>query len=293
MVHLTLQILLDGFVLSAILALSASGLTIIFGVAGVINLAHGSIMITAALIAWLCATTLGVNTYLSACIGILSAVMTSYLLYFTIVVPLERSPRITNSELPMFIFVATLMAAIIINGVLTWGIGPSSVVTPPTVRGVTRVSGVTIPTNWLFLAAVSCVTLACMWFFITRTRSGKAMLAASMSPTGLAIIGYDIGWVRLMVWGIYGLLAGISGVLYASFTSVSPVGAIDLTASALTIVILGGLGNILGSLLGACILGYVATLTTYLISPSVSDIPGLVIMFLVLYFMPQGLLGRR
>ncbi len=291
--HLFLEILIDGFVIGDIYALGAAGLTIIFGVAGVINLSHGSIMVLAALVAWYCTAALNINIYLAALIGILAAIVTSYLLYFLVVLRLERSRRISEAELEIFIFVATLLVALILGGLLEWGFGSSPVTTPPLVQGIVPVGGVRVPANELFLAGVAWFVLCALWLFITRTKLGKAMLAASMSPTGLAIVGYDIGRIHALVWGLYGLLAGVEGVLLASFLGASPTLAVPLTASALTIVILGGLGNVPGSLAAAYILGYVGTITAYMVSPSIRALPGLGILVLVLYLRPQGLFGRH
>src|SRR5699024_9147740 len=96
-------------------------------------------------------------------------------------------------------------------------------------------------------------------------------------------VGYDIDRVHFFVWGLYGLLAGLAGVLLGSFTGASSAVAIGLTATAFITVILGGLGNVLGSLVAAYILGYLGTVPAFLISPAWRAIPGLVLLVLVLY----------
>lgn len=293
MFHLFVEILLDGFVISAIFALGAAGLTIIFGVSGVLNLCHGSIMVVAALVAWFCVAMLHVNIYLGALVGIAAAIVTSYLLYFLVVLPLSRSRKLSEEELPIFVFVATLLVAVILQGLLNWSFGSTPISTPPLVHGILRVGDVPLPVNQLFLAGVAWLILCALWLFITRTKLGKAMLAASMSPSGLAIVGYDIGRIHVFVWGLYGLLAGVAGVLLASYLGASPDAAISLTATAFIIVILGGLGNVPGSLGAAYILGYVGSLTAYLVSPAIRSLPGLFILVIILYVRPQGLFGRQ
>jgi branched-chain amino acid transport system permease protein len=99
--------------------------------------------------------------------------------------------------------------------------------------------------------------------------------------------------IYLVVWAIYGLLAGVAGVLLASFLGVSADTSGALTASAFTIVILGGLGSVPGSLIAAYVVGYAETITAYLIAPTLRPIPALVILIIVLYVRPQGILGRR
>lgn len=291
--HLLIEILADAFVIGAIFALGAAGFTMIFGVSGVLNLAHGSIMVIAALVAWYCATQSPLGIYGGAVAGIAAAVVSTYLLYGLVIRPLDRSRRISDAERPVFVLTATLLVAIILQGALDYVFGSSPITTPSLLDGVWRLDGVAIPYSQILIGVIAWVVLLALWLFVTRSRPGKAMLAASMSRTGLALVGYDIGKVYLQVWGLYGLLAGIAGVLLASFTGASASIAISLTVNAFIIVVLGGLGNVAGSLGAAYIIGLLGTLTAYLISPSVREIPGLLVLILILYVRPQGLFGRH
>ena len=290
---LLIQILISTFVIGAIYALGSAGMAAIFGISGVLNLAHGALIVLAAMIAWYVAQHTGLGTYLSAGVGVLAAIAATYLLYALVILPLERFRHIPPEEKHVFQLVATLLVAIIIQGVLEWTFGATPVTTPPMLQGVVQIAGNTVPKNSLLIGAVAWFVLIALWLLVSHTRLGKAMLAASMSPKGLAIVGYDIRRVHIAIWGLYGLVVGVAGVLLASFTSASGEVATNLTAISFTIVVLGGLGNILGSLVGAYILGFLSTLTAFLISPALSELPGLVLLVLVLYVRPQGLFGRR
>lgn len=291
--NLIIEILISGFIIGAIYALGAAGLTIIFGVSGVLNLAHGAIVVVASLVAWYCALQLNMGIYLGGLVGIAAAIVTTYVLYFMVVIPLSRSRQLGSEELPVFLFVSTLLFALILQGILEWFFGATPVATPAMIDGVVHIAGVTVPLNSLLIGGVAWAVLGGLWLFISHTRVGKAMLAASMSPKGLAIVGYDIGRIYFLVWGLYGLLAGIAGVLLASFIGASSNVAINLTATSFTIVVLGGLGNVLGSLAAAYILGFLGTITAFLISPSLREVPGLLLLIVVLYARPQGLFGRH
>jgi branched-chain amino acid transport system permease protein len=107
------------------------------------------------------------------------------------------------------------------------------------------------------------------------------------------LLGFDLSHVYLFVWSIYGVLAGIAGVLLASFLGVSSASAGQLTASAFSIVVLGGMGSVSGSLVAAYVVGYLETITAYLIAPTLRPIPALLLLVLVIYVRPQGILGRR
>ncbi|HEX7387644.1 MAG TPA: branched-chain amino acid ABC transporter permease [Castellaniella sp.] len=290
---LLIQILISSFVIGAIYALGAAGMAAIFGISGVLNLAHGALVVLGAMVAWYVAQHTGLGVYLSALTGVLAAIVATYLLYALVILPLERFRHIPPEEKHVFQLVATLLVAIIIQGVLEWTFGATPVTTPPMLHGVVQIGGNTVPRNSLLIGGVAWFVLIALWLFISRTRMGKAMLAASMSPKGLAIVGYDIRRVHVAIWGLYGLVVGVAGVLLASFTSASGEVATNITAISFTIVVLGGLGNILGSLVGAYILGVLSTLTAFLISPAISELPGLVLLVLVLYVRPQGLFGRR
>lgn len=291
--HLVYEILLDGFVIGAIYALGAAGFTIIFGVSGVLNLAHGAIMVVGAMTAWYCALHLHLGIYAGSIMGILASMVTTYLLYFLVVRPLDRSARVRDEERPVFIFTATLLAAIIIQGVLDYAFGSSPVTPPNLVKGVTIVAGIKVPNNEILIGILAWVVIGVLWLFITRTRTGKAMAAASMNHTGLAIVGYNIGRIYFLVWGLYGFLAGLAGVLLASFLGASSQVGIGLTASAFTIVVLGGLGSVPGSLVAAYIIGFLGTVTAYEISPAIREYPGLILLIIILYIRPQGLFGRQ
>ncbi|HVC16488.1 MAG TPA: hypothetical protein VNE18_04215, partial [Rhodanobacter sp.] len=132
-----------------------------------------------------------------------------------------------------------------------------------------------------------------MWLLVNRTPAGKRLLAASINPRGLTLLGHELSGIYFLVWTIYGVLAGIAGVLLASMIGISSANAGQITASAFSIVVLGGLGSVTGSLVGAYVVGYLETITAYLIAPTLRPIPALILLVVVVYLRPQGLLGRR
>src|ERR1019366_3329104 len=242
---LAFQILIDGFAISALYALGATGFTLIFGVSGVLNLSHGAIMVLAAVAAWAAASVLHMNTYAGALIGVATALVAALVTYFVVVQPLQRSTRIPNEE------------------------------------------------NEIFTAVVCCLVIGLLWLLVNRTRTGKAVLAASMNPRGVTLLGLELTNIYVVVWAIYGILAGIAGVLLGMFLGVSSYSVGPLTASAFSIVVLGGLGSVSGALIAAYVVGYLETVTAYLISPAYRTIPALLLLVAVIYIRPRGFLGRR
>lgn len=290
---LFVQLLTTGFVLGAIYALGAAGMTIIFGISGVLNLAHGGIVVIAAMAAWYGSLSLHLGVYWGNAVGIGAAIVVTYLLYFLVVRPLDRYTAVSAQEREVLVLVATLLVAIVIEGALGWLFGSTPISTPPMVSGVTVIAGSKLPINNILIMAIAWVVLMLLWAFTSLTRAGKAMLASSMSIKGLAIVGYDVRKIYLLVWGIYGLLAGVAGVLLGSFLGASNDVAANLTAISFIIVVLGGMGSVLGSLIGAYVLGFLNSITAYLISPALSSIPGLILLIVILYVRPQGFFGRH
>jgi branched-chain amino acid transport system permease protein len=290
---LALQILIDGFAISALYALGAVGFSLMFGVSGVLNLAHGGIMLVAALIGWFAATNYGAGTYGGAAIGIIAGLLTSYATYFAVVRPIQRSRAIPREETEIFILTGTLLWGIMIQVGMDYLFTDNPVTMRPLIDGVINIGGVRTPANELMIAAVAWIAIGLLWFVVNRTRTGKCLLAASINPRGLTLLGFELSNIYILVWSIYGVLAGIAGVLLASMLGISSANAGQITASAFSIVVLGGLGSVSGSLIGAYVVGYLETITAYLISPTLRPIPALLLLVLVVYLRPQGLLGRR
>jgi branched-chain amino acid transport system permease protein len=287
------QILIDGFAISSLYALAATGFTLIFGVSGVLNLSHGALMVAAAVGAWALNSELGSGAYLGAAFGVLTGLVLTLLTYAVVVRPLQRSSRIREEEKEIFILTATLLWGIMIQELIAYFFTNNAKSVLPVVAGVVHIADVRTPANEIFTAIVCWLAIALLWFIVNRTRAGKSVLAASMNPRGVTLLGVELSSVYIAVWVIYGVLVGVAGVLLGMFLGVSSYSAGPLTASAFSIVVLGGLGSVPGSLIAAYAVGYLETITAYTISPAYRTIPALLLVVLVMYLRPRGLLGRR
>jgi branched-chain amino acid transport system permease protein len=287
------QILVDGFAIGALYALGATGFTLIFGVSGVLNLSHGAIMVAAAVAAWAVASLLHAGPYLGALAGIGMGLLLAFATYAVTVQPIQRSSRIATAEKEIFILTATLLWGIIIQEAIAYLFTNNAKTVLPLIGGVVTFLGVRTPANEYFTAAACWLAIGLLWLFVNRARAGKAVLAASMNPRGVTLLGIELAQIYLIVWGIYGVLAGSAGVLLGMFLGVSSYSVGPLTASAFSIVVLGGLGSVTGSLIAAYVVGYLETVTAYLISPEYRTIPALLLLVAVMYLRPQGLFGRR
>ncbi|MGH7153273.1 MAG: branched-chain amino acid ABC transporter permease, partial [Acetobacteraceae bacterium] len=273
--------------------LGAIGFTLLFGICGVLNLAHGGIMLVSALLGWWLSTSYGAGPYTSAAFGLVCGVVASFITYFVVVRPVQRSKAIPPEEEEIFVLTATLLWGIMIQVGMDYVFTNNPVTMPAMLPGVMNIAGVRTPRNELLIAAVCWVSIGLVWLLVNHTKIGKQLLAASINPRALTLLGFELSRIYLVVWTIYGLLAGLAGVLLASFFGISSANAGALTASAFSIVILGGLGSVPGSLIAAYVVGYAETITAYLIAPTLRPIPALLILIAVLYIRPQGILGRR
>lgn len=287
------QILIDGFVISALYGLGAIGFTLIFGVTGVLNLAHGSILVIAALVGWYMANHFGLDPYAAAATGIVAGFVSALVTYFVIIRPIQQSRRIPGDETEIFILTATLLWGVMIQEGLAYLFSDNPITMRPLLSGVADVLGDRTPINEIMIGVLCWVVIGLLWLLVYRTKIGKPLLAASENPRALGPLGFEMSRIYLYSWAIYGILAGVAGVLLASFLGASSSSAGGLTASAFSIVVLGGLGSVWGSLIAAYVVGYLETITAYLISPELRPIPALVVLVLVVYLRPQGILGRR
>src|SRR5665811_1666943 len=151
---LAFQILIDGFAISALYALGATGFTLIFGVSGVLNLSHGAIMVLAAVAAWAAASVLHMNTYAGALIGVATALVAALVTYFVVVQPLQKSTRIPNEEKEIFVLTGTLLWGIMIQELIAYFFTNNAKTVLPIVEGVIGIFGVRTPKNEIFTAVV-------------------------------------------------------------------------------------------------------------------------------------------
>ncbi|OYW08392.1 MAG: branched-chain amino acid ABC transporter permease, partial [Acidiphilium sp. 37-67-22] len=286
---LAIQILIDGFAISTLYALGALGFTLIFGVSGVLNLAHGGLMVIAAMIAWYLDTSLGFGPYVGALAGVAVCLVAALVTYGGIVRPIENSRAVPAHERELFVLTATLLWGVMIQEALSYAFTNSPITVQPLIAGTVSILGVRTPINEIFIAVVAWAVMGALWLLVNRTQVGRRLLAASINPRALTLLGFELDRIYLFVWLIYGLLAGIAGVLLGSFLGSGSDYVPGLTGSAFTIVVLGGLGSVSGTLIAAYIVGYIETVTAYLVSPSLREVPALILLVVVIYMRPQGL----
>lgn len=280
--------LISGISDGVFLFLIASGLTLIFGVMGLINMAHGAYYMFGAYLLYVILAGRAVNvgwfllaiaaaSVATAGIGIASERLLIRRLY--------RQPPI-NSML------GTYALLLILQGLAQWRWGTTPAVQPqtPVLNAPLTVGGIQIPRYSILVAVIGVLTLVAIQFLLTRTRLGAQIRAVSEDRWMAGLLGIPVARVSLVVIVLGTLLAGLGGALAAPTQGIIPDLAVSPLISAFAVVIVGGLASIYGAALAALLL---AILNSYIIAylPSLANYTIYVAMLLILLFRPQGLLG--
>jgi branched-chain amino acid transport system permease protein len=284
---LSVQLILSGILLGGVYALAALGLNLIFGVAKVVNFAHGEFLMLGMYAGFWLMTTTGINPYLGApLIAILffglGLVFYAGLMRFTIYKP-ELTQVFATLGLGILLQNAALMA---------WSADYRTLQVMPAGWDSLNVLGAFVPTNRLIAFAYSVAILAAVIVFLRTTFIGRAIEAVSQDLMSARLMGIDPNRVFLITFGLGIALTGVAGaVLVPSFYAFPSVGSFFVLAS-FVVVVLGGLGSVVGTIAGGLILGLVETTVGYF-APDLKEATHFVLLIGLLTVRPHGLLGVK
>jgi branched-chain amino acid transport system permease protein len=277
-------VVVNATLISALYALVAIGFTLIFGVGGVLNLAHGATLAVGAFSAYYAARVLDLGVGGAAVAALVVPGLFAAAFYVGVI-------RHVQDE-PVMVMILTLVTAIAVEEVLKVFVGTQAVFVPSLLDGRVDVLG-GVQLNSLFVFALSWLLIAGLFALVNYTAVGKAILATSMSAKGAALVGIESDRIYLYTWVLAGAFAGIGGLFLGSLQGATwNMGRAPLVLS-FSIVVLGGIGSIRGSLVGAYVIGYLETLVTSYGSSSLSGLASLVVLVLILLVKPEGLFGRE
>jgi branched-chain amino acid transport system permease protein len=280
-----LQILIYGAVSSAIYAMLAVGFTLIFGVARILNLAHGSFYALGAYSAYVLTSVLNVPLLLAAPLAVLIVAGFGVLMERYLVRPLRASQ--------LAVLMITLAVSLAVEQALFITFGSEYRNVPSFVADKLTIGGVDIGGQRLLALVMGVLVLLLLWLFIQRTRLGAAILAVSQDPEAAQYMGIPTNRIFSIVMAISAGTAALAGILVSPFLTVQPTMGLLPMVKAFAIVIVGGLGSIPGSIIASLILGYSETIVAYLISTSWTELVSLVAVVITLMIRPAGILGRR
>jgi branched-chain amino acid transport system permease protein len=289
MILTILDVAISGLLLGGIYALIAVGLSLQYGVARVLNIAHGEFIMLGAFITWSLYTIFGVSPLASLAISGPVVFIIGFVLYRTLFTRLRNlSPSPAAFEGSSMLACFGLLFIIQNIAILIWGadIKGYSYLTVPVKFG-----SMVFSTNRLITLGFALVICVVFYLFLARTRMGKAIRAAAQDHSTAGLMGVNIDMVLALCFGFGALMAGLGGTLLSISYQIQPTMGLEYTMIALIVIVLGGVGSIPGSFIGGLLLGLVGSIVTF-IEPGLSLVAYYVIFMLLLLAKPTGILGK-
>jgi len=279
------NIIVHGLVSSGIYALLAVGFSLIFGVARIINLSHTAFYMLAAYLIYSLASAAGLNLYLSIIIAIVIVIVVGTISYKLLIARVRHHEATT--------LIVTIAIAVIIQEALLKGFGGGPRSIPKLISGSIDIFGVTVLNQQFLTFGVVILLLLATWLFLMRTKSGVALRATAQDRDVANLMGINVPRMEMLTMAMSVGLAAIAGALVAPLSVLTPGMWAHPLVMILAVVVLGGLGSLKGSLIGAIILGFAENLVVFL-APSGAFLKtsvALTIMIIVILIKPEGLFG--
>ena len=299
--------IISGIALGAVYALIAIGYTLVYGILFMINFAHGEVFMAGAFTAVFAAQALADEGFVQSnpvlafgvvlLVSMFTSMVVAILLERLAYRPLRNAPRLV----PLITAIgASLVLQYTFRGL--YGAGVKAYPAFPIFAGSFNLFGVKIAVARAVVMVSALVLMLALYFFVEKTRTGRAMRAVSESKDVAAMMGIDVNRVIVLTFAIGGLLAGAAGILYTLiFNQVSYSMGFLPGIKAFTAAVLGGIGNIVGAMLGGLVLGLLEAVAPYLIlegygipsANQLKDVIAFSVLVLVLIYRPTGFLGRK
>ena len=275
-----LEVLIYGIIIGSIWALVSSGFSLVFGVARILNFAHGTFFVLGAYLAIILYPYLGFFSIIPA---ILLVGAFGWLFYRIFISPIK------NYE--VMVILITLALALLIEEILLAIFKDISKSYPSLISGLLILAGVPVPTNRILILAIAIVVIIGLDLFIRKTRVGKFIMATSQDMEASMLVGIDVEWVYSVTMMISAILASLAGILYAQIYAVNPFTSLRVLIYAFAIVILGGLGSVRGSIVASFIIGFIQVAISMFYEPRWAEIAALITIIFILIVRPKGLFG--
>jgi len=278
--------LFNGLASGALLALISSGLTIIYGTLGVLNLAHGAMFMLGGYAGWLAFQATG-SYVIAVLAGALFLVAVGALIELVVIRRFYDRP-------PEDQILVTFGLAIVLVEIVRLGFGSLTKTVPPPswAAGVTRMGFMIYPTYRIAVLAIAAVALGLLYIVLYRTRLGMIVRAGIDDSGMVGMLGINVHRVFMLVFGIGAMAAGFAGIVNAPVVSLTPDIGESILVQTFVVVVIGGVGSFPGAILGGLIAGEILSLTS-MVDPAYSQVMLFVVMTLVLLLRPQGLFGLK
>jgi branched-chain amino acid transport system permease protein len=284
---LFIEQIVNGLTLGAYYALIAVGLALIFGVARLVNFAHGEFFMLGGYVLYFAYTAYHLPYAVAIVLAIVGLGLFGAVFHKVVYAPVMH--RAWHVQL-----IATLAASFILSNLAIIALGSTQrSVATPLVTDVLSIGGVQVAYQRLLVLGVAMLAFVSLQLFIQRTRQGRAMRAIAQNREAAVVLGVDVGQVTLMTFMISAALTGLAAALAAPLYLIFPTVGSLLTLKAFAVVVIGGMGNVTGALVAAFIVGVAEALGAGYISVEYRDAIAFVLMIAVLLWRPLGLFARR
>ena len=278
------QSLTNGLMMGWVYVLVALGLTIVFSIMRILQLAHGEIYMLGAFCVYYVCVVLGINIFIAFVISALALALVG--------VALERLcfRRFRGRfDISMIIAIGLIL---LLQTTAAVGFGTQEKWVPKLIPGVMNVWGIHLAWDRVLAVIIGIILVSFLFLFIQRTRLGQAMVAISQDPDAAALQGIDVNRISSLSMAIGCALAAIAGGLMGAIFQVEPFMGSFAMAKGIAVIILGGLGSIWGAVIGGIIIGLIDGMVPMAANTTVATIIGFILIIVILIIRPQGILGH-
>ncbi|MBS7640996.1 MAG: branched-chain amino acid ABC transporter permease [Candidatus Bathyarchaeia archaeon] len=283
-----LELIIDGITFGLLLSLLGVGITLIFGLGEILNLAHGEFAVICAMLA-LIFMERGVNTLLSIILGLLITGLIGLALERSLISLVYRARGETRILLGIFI---TFGLSLAIHSYLVNTI-PKAFFSVKLPFEAIRIGGLIIRPSTLLSAVISVLALVLLEVFLKKTYTGKAIRAIAQDEMDAQLCGVNPAPLRTLVFILGAVMAGLAGILYGLIATVAVIIGVDFTLLALIVAIVGGVRSIYGNILSGVILGIVHTIASFFLGAYLSLVILLSVTIIIILTRPEGILGEK
>jgi branched-chain amino acid transport system permease protein len=287
-----MQVLVLGTVQGAVFMLIAVGYSLVYGAGGIMNLAHGAFYLIAGYMLYWYLETLGL--FLAAGFAVIMVTIIGAISYFALIKPLEKKSHL--SVVMITFAIAFFIEQIVKLGCSILGFEEESIL-PNLIEINGSVSfellGVEIPYDYIFILIISFLIVGLITLFISKSKLGTSIRAISQDREAAMLMGINADRVLMYTVMISAFLAAIAAVIYVPSYPITPWQGWLILTNSFAVVILGGMGSLPGSVLGAFILSYASHFTRVFIDPAISTLVPVFVIVVMLVLRPQGILGKK
>jgi len=295
-----LQQLINGITLGSIYGLIAIGYTMVFGIIGMVNFAHGDVFMVSAFIAliafliltsWIGIGSIALALFLVLLVAMVFTSLVNWAIERVAYRPLRGSFRLAP-------LISAIGMSIFLSNFVQVTQGPRNKSIPPMLRGEYTVFSqggydVTLSSKQMVIWLVTAVLLACFWYLVAKTRLGRAQRACEQDQKMAALVGVDVDHTISMTFVIAAALAAVAGTMYLMYYGVvSFSDGFVPGVKAFTAAVLGGIGSLPGAVIGGLLIGLIETMWSAYFSTDYKDVAAFSVLAITLIFLPQGLFGR-